>query len=666
VPYDLILLDVMMSGLDGYEVCQRIRAMAHGARVPILMLTGLNDTASIELAYAQGATDFITKPINWTLLSHKVRYALRASTAAEALRRGRESLARAQSLAGMANWTVFADGRVETSAELLRLFGIPAERDGSTSANTFLELVMAADCERVGSARARLAHDGTPYQLEYRIRRDDGAVRTLFEQAAPVPDEPGRCKRFDGITQDITERVQAQERIQQLAHYDATTGLPNRQFFAQLAAPSLERATRDGTGCAVLHMDIDRFKSVNDAFGRSQGDLVLKTVAERLRSWIRGSDLASVGQRPADRSMLASVGGNAFNLLITDLAGQEQATLVAQRLLKVIAQPIIVESQSLVMSASIGIAFFPNDAHDFPGLTHCAEQAVHAAKEAGRAQHRFFDEQMNAYAASRLRLEANLRRAIEQNELRLHFQPKVDASSGAIVGAEALVRWQHRERGMIQPGEFIPLAEETGLILPMTDWVLETACRSLREWSDAGLPSVPLSINLAAPSLTGVTLVGKLDALMRRFGLQPECLMLEVTETMLMRDIESGVALLENLRARGYGLSLDDFGTGYSSMSYLKRLPLDELKIDRAFVTDAARGGRDGALAAAIIALGREFGLQVVAEGVETPEQSAFLLRRGCNLQQGFLFARPMLAEAFVRLLRRGSIDLAPIMESAV
>jgi diguanylate cyclase (GGDEF)-like protein/PAS domain S-box-containing protein len=666
VPYDVILLDVMMSGIDGYEVCQRIRAMEHGARVPILMLTGLNDTASIELAYSHGATDFITKPINWTLLSHKVRYALRASTAAEAMRRGRESLARAQSLAGMANWTVFADGRIETSAELLRLFGIPGERDGSTSTNTFLELVMPADRDRVGSARARLAHDGTPYQLEYRIKRDDGTVRTLFEQAAPVPDEPGRCKRFDGITQDITERVQAQERIQQLAHYDGTTGLPNRQFFAQLAAPSLERAARSGTGCAVLHLDIDRFKSVNDAFGRSQGDLVLKTVAERLRSWIRGSDLASTGQRPADRGMLASVGGNAFNLVITDLAGQEQATIVAQRLLKVIAEPIIVESQSLVMSASIGIAFFPNDAQDFPGLTHCAEQAVHAAKDAGRAQHRFFDEQMNAHAASRLRLEASLRGAIDQNELRLHFQPKVDANSGAVVGAEALVRWQHSERGIIPPGEFIPLAEETGLILPLTDWVLETACRSLREWSDAGLPIVPLSVNLAAPSLTGVALVGKLDALMRRFDLQPECLMLEVTETMLMRDIESGVVLLETLRARGYGLSLDDFGTGYSSMSYLKRLPLDELKIDRAFVTDAARGGRDGALAAAIIALGREFALQVVAEGVETLEQSSFLLRRGCNLQQGYLFARPMPAEAFARLLRRGSIDLAPVIESAV
>jgi EAL domain-containing protein (putative c-di-GMP-specific phosphodiesterase class I) len=308
----------------------------------------------------------------------------------------------------------------------------------------------------------------------------------------------------------------------------------------------------------------------------------------------------------------------------------------------------------LVLTASIGIAFFPNDAQDFPGLARCAEQAAYAAKDAGRAQHRFFDEKMNARAASRLRLEADLRRAIDQDELRLHFQPKVDASSGAVIGAEALVRWQHGEHGLIPPGEFIGVAEESGLILPLTDWVLNCACRSLREWSDAGLPNVPLSVNLAAPSLTGLTLVGKLDALLQRFRLQPRRLMLEITETILMRDVEAGVTLLKKLRDRGYGLSLDDFGTGYSSLSYLQRLPLDELKIDRAFVTHVARGGRDGALAAAIVALGRELKLNVVAEGIETPEQSAFFLQRGCNVQQGYLFSKPVPAAAFVQLLRAG------------
>jgi EAL domain-containing protein (putative c-di-GMP-specific phosphodiesterase class I) len=272
---------------------------------------------------------------------------------------------------------------------------------------------------------------------------------------------------------------------------------------------------------------------------------------------------------------------------------------------------------------------------------------------------------MNARAASRLRLEADLRRGIAQEELRLHFQPKVDAASGTVVGAEALVRWMHPERGMVPPGEFIGLAEETGLIMPLTDWVLECACRNLREWSDAGLPAIPLSVNLAASSLTGVTLVGKLDALMQRFGLNPQRLILEMTESILMRDIESGVALLETLCDRGYGISLDDFGTGYSSLSYLKRLPLDELKVDRAFVNNAERGGRDGALAATIIALGRELGLHVVAEGVETCEQSAFLVRRGCNVQQGYLFSRPVAAAAFQQLLRAGCIEVLDKIRAA-
>jgi predicted signal transduction protein with EAL and GGDEF domain len=357
--------------------------------------------------------------------------------------------------------------------------------------------------------------------------------------------------------------------------------------------------------------------------------------------------------------MLASGGADAFTLLITDLAGQEQATLVAQRLSKAIAQPIVIESQSLVLTASIGIAFFPSDAPDLPGLLRCAEQALNAAKKAGRDQHRFFDEQMNARAANRLKIEADLRIAIERQELRLYFQPKVDVNSGAVVGAEALLRWQHGERGMIPPGEFIDVAEDSGLILPLTDWVLETACRTLREWRDAGFADIPLSVNLAAPSLAGMALVGKLDALMQRFDLPPASLILEITETILMQDVASGVAVLQTLRDRGYGVSLDDFGTGYSSLSYLKRFPLDELKIDRAFVTDAARGGRDSALAAAIIALGREFGLSVVAEGVETREQSAFLVRRGCNVQQGFLFSKAVPGIEFAQFLRAGFVGPA-------
>jgi diguanylate cyclase (GGDEF)-like protein/PAS domain S-box-containing protein len=650
--YDLVLLDVMMPGLNGYEVCRELRASAQGARVPVLMLTGLNDTESIELAYRHGATDFITKPINWTLLSHRVRYALRASIAAESMRRSREGLARAQRLAAMGNWVEYLDGRLDCSAEMLRLLGMPAEASGYASSAALLAHVVEPDRSRVERARSQLVNDGTPYQLEFGIRRSDGAVRTVFEQAGPIIDDRGHQTGIEGITQDITDRVQAQQRIRQLAHYDVTTGLPNRQFFTELAGPSLALAKRQGTLCAVLHVDIDRFKGVNDAFGRARGDEVLRTLAERLRTWTRGADLTSSHAESVEHSVLGRVGGNAFTLLITDLASQEQAGAVAQRLSTVVGQPISAEAQLLVLTASIGIAIYPNDAADIGSLTRCAEQAAYAAKSAGRAQLRFFDEQMNEQAASRSLMESELRRAIAQDELLLHFQPKVDASCGRIVGAEALVRWQHPHRGLVPPLEFIALAEDSGLIVALTDWVLESACRHLREWRDAGLPAVPLSVNLAASSLTDTALVDKLGALMRRFCLTPECVTLEVTETMLMRDVEGGVAMLERLRALGYGLSLDDFGTGYSSLSYLKRFPMHELKIDRAFITDATRCRRDGALATAIIALGRELGLSVVAEGVETAEQKTFLLGQGCNVQQGYLFSRPVPAQLMRTLLR--------------
>jgi len=650
--YDLILLDVMMPGLSGYEVCQRIRATAKGAQIPILMLTGLDDTASIELAYHSGATDFISKPFNGALLSKRVQYALRTSNITKAMKHSRESLASAQRLAGMGSWEMFPDGSMQWSEQLVVLLGAPVDAAQQATTESFLARVAEPDRDDVHQARRRLVADGTPYQMEFRIVRDDGAVRTVFEQASPISGEDAQALGFEGITQDITDRIQAEEKIRHLANYDPVTGLPNRQFFAELALTPIESARRQGSTCALLHIDVDHFTAVNDAFGRARGDVVLGTLAERLRLWTRRSDLTAVGQLHGESNLLARVGSNAFTFLCNDLDGQTQATLVAQRLFQVVAEPIEMESQALVLTASIGIAMFPSDANDLITLARCAEQAVYAAKKGGRAQYRFYDEQMNVQATNRLLMETALRRAISKGELRLHFQPKVDASNGTIVGAEALVRWQHPERGLLQPMEFIAIAEECGLILPLTDWVLERACQSLHNWSQAGLPSLPLSVNLAAPSMMDATLIEKLDDLIGRFSLTPASLTLEITETMLMHNVQASTALLHKLRAKGYGLSLDDFGTGYSSLSYLQRFPVHELKIDRSFVTDSAQGGQDATLVVAIIRLSREFGLHVVAEGVETQAQSAFLLKHGALIQQGYLFSRPVAPAAFEDLLR--------------
>ena len=450
-------------------------------------------------------------------------------------------------------------------------------------------------------------------------------------------------------------RVAAEQRALRLAHYDEVTGLPNRRLFAELAAPALERSRRSGAGCAVLHVEIDRLSGVNDVYGRSQGDVVLAGIAQRLRSCIRGGDLAAVNPMTQEPGVLARLGDNAFSILIFDLDGQEPASAVAQRLLAAVAQPIVVDAQPMSMSASIGIAMFPGDAQDMVNLTRCAEQTAQVAADAGGAQHKFFDEALDARAKDRVMLETELRHAIQAGQLCLHYQPKVDARSGCLVGAEALVRWQHPERGLIPPGRFIALAEESGLIAPLTDWVLNAACKSLRRWSDHGLPTLPLSVNLPASSLADARLPDQLDNLMRDYRLHSSCLMLELTETMVMRDVASAIGVLDGLRAMGFGLSLDDFGTGYSSLSHLKRLPMSELKIDRAFIIDVARGGRDSALAAAVITLGSELGLQVVAEGVETKEQSEFLISRGCALQQGHLFSKPVSQGAFEHMLKTGT-----------
>jgi diguanylate cyclase (GGDEF)-like protein len=450
-------------------------------------------------------------------------------------------------------------------------------------------------------------------------------------------------------------RVAAEQRALRLAHYDDVTGLPNRRLFEQLATRALERFRRTGAGCAVLHIEIGRLSGITDVHGRGQGDAVLAGIALRLRSCIRGGDLAAFDPTTQEAGVVARLGDNAFSILIADLDSQERAGLVAQRLLAVVEQPIAVGAQPMVLSASIGIAMFPGDAQDMVGLTRCAEQAARVAVDAGGAQHRFFDEAANARAKHRVVLETELRQAIQTGQLCLHYQPKVDARSGGLVGAEALVRWQHPERGLIQPGGFIPVAEESGLIAPLTDWVLHAACKSLRRWSDHGLPTLPLSVNLPASSLADPRLLDELDGLMRHYGLHSSCLMLELTETMVMREVATAIGVLDSLRTMGFGLSLDDFGTGYSSLSHLKRLPMNELKIDRSFITDVARGGRDGALAAAIITLGSELGLQVVAEGVETQEQSEFLIGRGCALQQGYLFSRPVPQAAFEQMLKTGS-----------
>ena len=650
---NLVLLDVLMGGIDGFETCRRLRARPGGRRLPVLMLTGLNDGESIEQAYEAGATDFITKPIQWLLLAHRVRYGLRSVAAVEAMERSRESLARAQRMVHMGNWQLGADDRLGCSEEMARIFAVPPRLMEHATGDTLLSRVREIDRERVRAARQALMGDAVPYQIVYTIERYDGVVRTLFEQAASVYDEHGHRATIEGITQDITDRVEAERQIRHLALHDNVTGLPNRDLFLKMALPALEQVKRSGGMCAVLHLDIDHFKSINAALGHDGGDAILRLIAERLQTCTRGSDLASADRLGASPEMVARISGNAFTIMLVDIGRAEHAAIAARRLLQAVGQPIDLRGQEVQLTACIGIALYPRDARDAEELIRFAEQAQYEAKKSGRASHRFFDEAMNVEASARLAREAELRRAISHGELRVHLQPKVDANSRKTVGAEALVRWQHPERGLVPPGDFIPLAEETGLIVPLTDWVIENVCGRIAHWMQAGLAPVPVAVNVASTCLMAESLAEQLVEMVQRHGLQPGQLVLEVTESMLMADVERAVARLHVLRECGFKLSLDDFGTGYSSLAYVKRFPIDELKIDRAFLRDVEHGGKDGALVASIITLARMLDVQVVAEGVETDAQAGALRGHGCLLHQGFLYARPMPFEQFERLLER-------------
>jgi diguanylate cyclase (GGDEF)-like protein/PAS domain S-box-containing protein len=650
-PFDLLLLDVVMGGMDGFETCRRLRTLERGRHVPVLMLTGLDDVESIERAHQVGATDFITKPINWGLLVYRIRYALRGASALEAIRRSRERMARAQQMAQLGNWSLEEGDHMSCSDELVRIFGAPTDAAQCASAEALLQRVSVADRDRVRGARDALVGEGKPYQLTFTIERFDGVARTVFEQAAPVRDALGRQVAVEGITHDITERVDAERRIKHLALHDGLTGLPNREFFLRCATRALEDARHGVATCAMLQIDIDRFKSVNDALGSDAGDDVLRIVAQRLTDHARAGDLTAASHSITQEGVLARAGGNAFTLLLAGVGRPEHAERAAERLCLAVSEPFVVGGSELRLTASVGIALFPRDSTDPGQLIRFAEQALYAAKSAGTGQRRFFDEAMNAQASARLARESELRRAIAGGELRLYLQPKVVAASGDLVGAEALVRWQHPERGLLAPAEFIPLAEETGQITELTAWVLEAVCALSERCAVGGSPRLSLSVNFAAPCFMADGLVDRLRTLVRRHGLSPCDLVLEVTESMLMVDIDRAVERLEALHAHGFKLSLDDFGTGYSSLAYLKRFPIDELKIDRSFVMDVDRSERDGALIAAIVTLAQRLHMEVVAEGVETPGQAAALQRLGCHIHQGYLYARPMPVEDFEALL---------------
>ncbi len=473
------------------------------------------------------------------------------------------------------------------------------------------------------------------WQGEIWNRRRSGEVYPEWLSIAAVRDAAGRTTHYIGIFSDVTERKQAEERIQHLANHDALTGLPNRLLLQDRLEQALRQAKRNGRNVAVLFFDLDRFKVINDTLGHDVGDGLLRIVTQRCRGVVRETDT------------LARHGGDEFVVVLPDLEHAQDAGAVARKLLAAVTEPCELDGHQLTVTCSIGIAVYPADGDSGSILLRNADAAMCRAKDDGRNAYQFYTSDMNTASLGELLLEQQLRGALKRDEFRLHYQPKVDARSGRLMGCEALLRWQHPEHGLLAPGRFVPVAEENGLILPIGRWVIEEACRQQRAWLDAGLEPVPVAVNLSAQQFVQGDIVATVREALERSQLPAELLELELTETILMRDAARTLDILAGFSRLGVSLAIDDFGTGYSSLAYLRQFNVDTLKIDRSFVQGIESGTDDAKIATAIIALAHSLGLRVTAEGVENAAQHRILADRHCDYLQGYLFGRPEPSEVF-------------------
>lgn len=535
---DAILLDVMMPKLDGFDTCRAIRKHLAGQHTPILMITGLDDLDSIHRSFESGATDFITKPINWAVLTYRVKYMLRASDA------------------------------------------------------------------------------------------------------------------FNDV-------VDKQEQIQQLALFDHLTGLANRTMFKDALEVALAESAKEETQLAVLFMDLDRFKIINDTLGHHVGDVLLQKVAERINGSIRGSDIATRLKKFASKHCVSRLGGDEFTIMLPNLKDPADASIVARRMNNTFVDPFLIEGHEVFISASIGISIYPLDGQDSEALMKHADLAMYYAKEQGKNGFQFYKKSLNVKARERFVFETDLRKAMAAEEFSLWYQPQVDMETGRIVGAEGLTRWEHAQLGMVPPNDFIPLIEELGLIIPFTDWVIRQAGLQQIDWRKNGYKSIRVAINVSSKHFVKQELPERIMRALTREFLQGNVLEVELTESVLAQQGNATLKILQELKELGLSISIDDFGTGYSSLLYLKSFPVDTIKIDRFFIKDILVSEQDAAIVRAIIALAKSLDMTVVGEGIETYEQYLMLREMGCDVGQGFLFSAAIKAEDFSRMLA-ADVSLVP------
>ena len=644
---DVALLDVEMPEGNGYQTCANLRMLPGGASLPIVMVTGLDDSASIERAYEAGATDFVVKPLNWPLLAYRLRYVLRGARTIEALRVSEQKNA--------ALVKAIPDGLllVNSNGVIDHCFNPIAGLHDIKAAQHIVDMIpKPAQARAMECLGATLR--GEPAEFEFSLEYEGRPTRHL--ECRYLPNASGQVL---AIVRDITERKETQAHIQRLAYYDALTGLPNREWIGDYLSRSLSKAQTHNGSVALLYVDLDQFKRINDTLGHDTGDALLSQVAERLRGALAhlGANEPLPGHAAelaprAVRGQLARVGGDEFIVVVSGQPGIQLAEAAAERILAALAMPFRQGSYELVVTPSIGIAMFPEHGTDSQNLLKNADSAMYEAKSSGRNQLRFFNDTLNVRALKRLSLEMELRRAMEDARLEIYYQPKYETGRLDVIGGEALLRWFHPERGQIPTADFVAVAEETGLIADLGRWTLQQVCRDLAAWRAQGLEIPSIAVNMSGREFMRPDVLFRVSETVEQARLPPSLFELELTEGVLMRDAEAGRRSLLALKEFGFSLAMDDFGTGYCSLNYLKRFPLDTLKIDRSFVADIGTDSGDAAIVRAIIALGHDLNLKIVAEGVGTLEQLRFLRAEGCDAVQGFLMSPAVPAKAFTALLQ--------------
>ena len=642
---DMIVMDVMMPVVDGYAACREIRKTEDGIHRPIMMLTGLDDHESVEKSFAAGATDFIVKPINIPIFKQRIRRGLLAYKNTLTLYDQQQRLIHAQAVAKMGYW----DWNVQTnevywSDEVYKIISVSRE-SFSSSRDNMMVWVHAEDKEKVQQALFVALKNKTNLAIEHRVAREDGKLQVVSQNAELILGEDSSIVRLSGIIQDVTEKYLSQREIRYLAYYDSLTDLPNRVYFCEQLNRMMQRAQGRNKEVAIAIMDLDRFQNINNSLGHEVGDAMLVTLAQELK--------LSVG----DDVHLGKFAGVKFGFFT--LVEQENELAIAavtqtmNQAIETISKEYDINGNAIVCTASAGVTISSQSNSDVDLLLLQADRAMAEAREQGGDRFCFYNDEMESHAHHLLKFEHELRHAIRNNELVVYYQPKCSVTTNKILGMEALVRWEHPQKGLVPPNDFISVAEDTGLIVPIGLWVLQQACIQTNAWHKQGFDELVISINVSAKQFHSKGFLADVLRTVKESGVRIDSVDLEITESCTMNSIERAIELLDQLRQAGIRISMDDFGTGFSSLSFLQRLPLDTLKVDREFIKDIGPEGENSELAKLIIAVATQLELSVVAEGVETEDHLTFLRKCNCDEYQGYLISPALPPGDFESLLEK-------------